>query len=100
MNRIDLHRLLLPLQPGDTTPPGLNVHGQHIWTVVQRDEHPSILVLWLEDREAPQHMFFGYPKCWIATNTSKTLLSNVYAEFGVDGPRGACDLAQQQRNVE
>jgi hypothetical protein len=84
MKPADVHALLLPLQPGDLTPAELDIHGQRQWTVVRRDDHPAILALWLEDRNAPQHMFFGYPKCWVASNTSKAVLSNIYAEYGSD----------------
>jgi hypothetical protein len=94
MSPIDLYRLLEPLQVGDLTPAGLWIHGSWRWTIVERIEKPEILVLYMEDRDAPQNMFYGYPKCWIATNANKTVCCHPYAE---GGSNKALDLVHQQK---
>jgi hypothetical protein len=96
MTPVELYRLLEPLQVGDLTPAGLCIHGPYRWTVTERIEQPAILVLYLEDRDAPQHMFYGYPKCWIATNANKTVCCHPYAE-GI-GSNKALDLVHQQKH--
>ena len=96
MKPLDVYQLLEPLHVGDVVPDTLTVHGER-WTVVERREHPAILILMLEAREFPAHMFYGYPKCWVATNMHKSVLSAMYAD---DLPNRAMDLVHQQKHTQ
>jgi hypothetical protein len=96
MTPIELYQVLAPLHEGDLTPASLWVHGPYQWTVVRREEHPTFLVLHLEDRDAPQDMFYGFPKCWIVTSARKSVCCHPYAE-GI-GSNKALDLVHQQKH--
>jgi hypothetical protein len=92
---MDVYRMLEPLQVGDMTPEALWIHGTYQWAVVERREQSAILILILEDRECPQHMFLGWPTCWIATNANKSVLSAIHVR--AEGTNKACDLVHQQK---
>jgi hypothetical protein len=96
MTPIELYQVLALLREGDLTPASLWVHGPYQWTVVRREEHPTFLVLHLEDRGAPQDMFYGFPKCWIVTSARKSVCCHPYAE-GI-GSNKALDLVHQQKH--